>query len=164
MSHGNGAFGETNSASGSRRPQYCCQPDQIVAVGAEPVQQDDELARLAAGGRRARRAGKRHQHRGVFLFTCAEGYPIREPRCHAVLAIRYAEPVWTAKDIQITFDDEGTGGSVLTVRISTPAGSLLVMADLEEFGGELGALAVSIYRPKTRGCGQMRWVGRGCVR
>ena len=63
MSHGNGAFGDTNSASGSSRPQYCCKPDQVVAVGAEAVQQDHELARLAAGERRPGRAGQGHQHR-----------------------------------------------------------------------------------------------------
>jgi hypothetical protein len=39
------------------------QPNQIVAIGSETVQQDHELARSAAGKRQARRAGKRHQHR-----------------------------------------------------------------------------------------------------
>ena len=69
MSHGNGAFGETNSASGSEPPPILLQPDQIVAVGPEPVQQDHELARPAAGERRPRRAGKRHQHDGAISIA-----------------------------------------------------------------------------------------------
>ncbi len=39
------------------------EPDQIVAVGAEPVQQDDQMARLAARGRRVGRSGEFGHHR-----------------------------------------------------------------------------------------------------
>ena len=86
MSHGNGAFGEMNSASGSSRPQYCCKPDQIVAVGAEAVQQDDELARPAAGERRPRRAGQvismrasasRYGYRQSFTYSRRKPSPQR---------------------------------------------------------------------------------------
>ena len=42
------------------------QPDQIIAVGPQPVQQDDEAARLAARSGRARRSGQeRHHQRGL---------------------------------------------------------------------------------------------------
>src|SRR4051794_26489333 len=71
-----------------------------------------------------------------------------------------------AKDIQITFDGEGTGGSVLTVRISTPAGSLLVIADLEEFGGDLVFSGVHIQtedpglRPNALGWARLRQIAQ----
>jgi hypothetical protein len=45
--------------------------------------------------------------------------------------------VWAAAEIQIAFDDEASAGSVLAARISTPAGELLVMAEVERYDREL---------------------------
>jgi hypothetical protein len=39
--------------------------------------------------------------------------------------------VWTSADIDIVFDDELTDGAIATVRIVTPLGELLVMAEAE---------------------------------
>jgi hypothetical protein len=45
--------------------------------------------------------------------------------------------MWTADDIQIELEDELTDGQVITARIITPAGALLVMAEVEQRGREL---------------------------
>jgi len=45
--------------------------------------------------------------------------------------------VWTSADIEIVLDDELTDGAIATVRILTPLGELLVMAEAEQNGREL---------------------------
>jgi hypothetical protein len=45
--------------------------------------------------------------------------------------------VWTSADIEIVLDDELTDGTVATVRITTPSGELLVMAEAEQNEREL---------------------------
>src|SRR3954447_17894234 len=53
MSHGNGAFGETNSASGSSRPQYCCSPIRSLPSAPRPCSRITSLRGLppSSGGR-----------------------------------------------------------------------------------------------------------------
>src|SRR3954447_4311345 len=53
MSHGNGAFGEMNSASGSSRPQYCCNPIRSLPSAPRPCSRITSLCGLppARGGR-----------------------------------------------------------------------------------------------------------------
>src|SRR4051794_11006971 len=53
MSHGNGAFGEINSASGSNRPQYCCKPIRSLPSAPRPCSRITSLRGLppASGGR-----------------------------------------------------------------------------------------------------------------
>src|SRR3954465_13031969 len=53
MSHGNGAFGEINSASGSNRPQYCCNPIRSLPSAPRPCSRITSLPGLppASGGR-----------------------------------------------------------------------------------------------------------------
>src|SRR3954469_4315412 len=53
MSHGNGAFGEMNSASGSSRPQYCCNPIRSLPSAPRPCSRITSLRGLppASGGR-----------------------------------------------------------------------------------------------------------------
>src|SRR5690349_20055382 len=53
MSHGNGAFGEINSASGSNRPQYCCKPIRSLPSAPRPCSRNTSLRGLppASGGR-----------------------------------------------------------------------------------------------------------------
>ena len=48
MSQGKGASGARNSASGSMRRPIGREADEVVAVGADAMQQHDELTRLAA--------------------------------------------------------------------------------------------------------------------
>src|SRR3954463_7429834 len=52
MSHGNGAFGEMNSASGSNRPQYCCNPIRSLPSAPRPCSRITSLRGLppASGG------------------------------------------------------------------------------------------------------------------
>jgi hypothetical protein len=45
--------------------------------------------------------------------------------------------MWTAADIDIVLDDELTDDPVITARILTPAGELLVMAEVSLDDGEL---------------------------
>jgi hypothetical protein len=45
--------------------------------------------------------------------------------------------VWTAADISIELVDEMSSGPVTTVRIVTPAGDLLVIGNIENYGREL---------------------------
>ena len=45
--------------------------------------------------------------------------------------------MWTAADINAVIDDETSAGSVVTVRVSTPAGDIVILADIESFGREL---------------------------
>jgi hypothetical protein len=45
--------------------------------------------------------------------------------------------MWTADEIQIELEDELTDGQIVTARITTPAGALLVMAEVEQQGREL---------------------------
>ena len=40
--------------------------------------------------------------------------------------------MWTSADIEIVLDDELTDGAIATVRILTPLGELLVMAEAEQ--------------------------------
>jgi hypothetical protein len=49
----------------------------------------------------------------------------------------YHRRVWTAADIEIILDDDLTDDPVVTARILTPAGELLVMAKVEVLGREL---------------------------
>ncbi len=46
-------------------------------------------------------------------------------------------PVWTSADIEIVLDDELTDDAIATVRIVTPLGELLVMAEAEQNEREL---------------------------
>jgi hypothetical protein len=46
-------------------------------------------------------------------------------------------PMWTTDDIEIALEDELTDGPVVTARIATPAGTLLIMAEIEKQGREL---------------------------
>ncbi len=45
--------------------------------------------------------------------------------------------MWTADDLAIQLEDELTDGRVVTARIITPLGALLVMAEVEQQGREL---------------------------
>ena len=45
--------------------------------------------------------------------------------------------MWTSADIEIVFDDELTDGAIATVRILTPSGELLVMAEAKQNEREL---------------------------
>ena len=47
--------------------------------------------------------------------------------------------MWTSADIEIVLDDELTDGAIATVRILTPLGELLVMAEAEQKERELVA-------------------------
>jgi hypothetical protein len=47
---GKGRIGRQELRLGQQRRQIGREPDKIAAVGADAVQQDDQLARLAAGG------------------------------------------------------------------------------------------------------------------
>ncbi len=50
---------------------------------------------------------------------------------------KFVDATWTTDDIQIEMEDELTDGDVVTARITTPAGALLVMAEVEPQGREL---------------------------
>ena len=64
--------------------------------------------------------------------------------------------MWTAAEIQIALDDEASAGSVLTVRISTPAGQLLVMAEVERYDSEL-VLANLHMQAESLGRNSLGW-------
>ena len=61
------------------------QPDQVVAVDTEPVQEDHQLLWRAASGGRARRPGKREHHRALCWNEAIGRYSAAEalvvPKC-----------------------------------------------------------------------------------
>ena len=67
-------------------PPILLQPDQIVAVGAQPVQQNNQPARLAAGQGRTARSGQRDQHRRRLLRELRDvlrGITDQPQACHS---------------------------------------------------------------------------------
>ena len=52
--------------------------------------------------------------------------------------------VWTAADIEILLDDDGTDHPITTVRIRTPGGDLTIMAEITFQGRELVLAGVHI--------------------
>jgi hypothetical protein len=64
----------------------------------------------------------------------------RQPRAAFVRAGRLNDtnpPMWTVHDLEIELEDELTDGQVVTARIATPGGVLLVMTEVEQQGCEL---------------------------
>src|SRR5439155_6919968 len=135
MSQGNGAFGATNAASGTSRPQCCCSPMRSLPSAPRPCSRITRRRGLppATGGRDGPdRAisiaglafcGTVHWVRGIADPPC---------RCHAAMM-----GAWTAADIEILIVDELSGGSIVTVRLSTPAGELVMTAEIESYRREL---------------------------
>src|SRR5216684_3866794 len=84
--HGLGADGNDLIGLQQYWGRILLQPDQIVAVGAEAVQENDEAGWLPAGNRRAGRTGQGHQHRRTrFLQNggiWARGIADPRYRCH----------------------------------------------------------------------------------
>jgi hypothetical protein len=72
--------------------------------------------------------------------------------------------MWTAADIEIELDDEATAGSVVTARISCPAGQFTMMGELRRFDRELALCAVHIQGdtvgPNTLGWARLRQIAR----
>jgi hypothetical protein len=72
--------------------------------------------------------------------------------------------VWTAADVKVVIDDETSAGSVVTVRISTPAGDLEIIADIESFGRELVLSGLHIQtgtlRANSLGWARLRQIAR----
>jgi hypothetical protein len=58
--------------------------------------------------------------------------------------------LWTAADIKLTIDDETSAGSVVTARVSTPEGDLVIMADIESLGRELVLSGLHIQTESLR--------------
>src|SRR6266478_7340569 len=88
MSQGNGAFSETNSASGTSFPQYCCSPIRSLPSAPRPCKRITRRRGFppATGGRdgpdRAISIGEL-----AFLGTGIGGGGIADPpgRCHAAM-------------------------------------------------------------------------------
>jgi hypothetical protein len=57
----------------------------------------------------------------------------------------YHRPVWTVADIEIILDDDLTDDPVVTGQIVTPAGELLVMAEIEVLRRELVLRGLHIH-------------------
>jgi len=72
--------------------------------------------------------------------------------------------VWTAADIEIAIVDEMSAGSIVTVRLSTPAGELLMTAEIESYGRELVLAGLHIQtetlRPNYLGWARLRQLAR----
>jgi len=72
--------------------------------------------------------------------------------------------VWTAAEIQIALDDEASAGPILTARISTPAGELLVMGEVERYDSELVLANLHIQAeslgPNLLGWNRLRQIAR----
>jgi hypothetical protein len=72
--------------------------------------------------------------------------------------------VWTEADIAIVLDDELSAGSVVTSRIRTPEGELVLIADIERFDRELVLAGLHIQgenlRPNQLGWGRLRLIAR----
>jgi hypothetical protein len=58
--------------------------------------------------------------------------------------------MWTAAAIKVVIDDETSAGSVVTIPVTTPAGDLVVIADIESFGRELVLSGVHIQTESLR--------------
>ena len=75
--------------------------------------------------------------------------------------------MWTADDIEIELEDELTDGQVVTARITTPAGVLLVMAEVEQQGRELLLDRLHIHgetlRPNELGPHRLRQIAHALI-
>ncbi len=75
--------------------------------------------------------------------------------------------MWTSADIEIVLDDELTDGTVATVRIRTPSGELLVMAEAEQNERELVLRRLDIQAdalaPNDLGPTRLRQLVRGVM-
>jgi hypothetical protein len=72
--------------------------------------------------------------------------------------------MWTAADTKVAIDDETSAGSVVTVRISMPAGDPEIIADIESFGRELVLSGLHIQtetlRANSLGWARVRQIAR----
>ena len=72
--------------------------------------------------------------------------------------------MWTAADIEIRLLDPLSKGNVVTLRIVTPAGELLVMAEVERFDRELVLAGLHIQStglgPNHLGWARVRQIAR----
>src|SRR5438270_9822775 len=105
MSHGNGAFGETNAASGTSRPQYCCSPIRSLPSAPRPCSRITRRFGVppATGGRDG---PDRAISIGELAFLRNGNIRRRHSRCGWPLSCCYDPEVWTAADIQIELDTE----------------------------------------------------------
>ena len=75
--------------------------------------------------------------------------------------------MWTSADIEIVLDDELTDGAIATVRIVTPLGELLVMAEAEQNERELVLRGLHIQGdtlgPNDLGPARVRQLVRGVM-
>lgn len=75
--------------------------------------------------------------------------------------------MWTAADIEIELVGELSAGEVVTVRLSTPAGDLIVMAEIEAYDRELVLAGVHIQTetlwPNSLGCVRLRQLARAAA-
>ncbi|HEX6441136.1 MAG TPA: hypothetical protein VF007_03050 [Stellaceae bacterium] len=71
---------------------------------------------------------------------------------------------WDLSAINITIEDNASSGSIVTVRVSTPAGVLLAMGQIEDLGRELVLIGVHIQsetlRPNLLGWAKVRQLAR----
>jgi hypothetical protein len=74
---------------------------------------------------------------GVFAISCVYIGGIEHLARRDDFMTKFVDAMWTTDDIQIEMEDELTDGNVVTARITTPAGALLVMAEVESGGREL---------------------------
>jgi hypothetical protein len=72
--------------------------------------------------------------------------------------------MWTEADIAVVIDDELSAGSVVTARIRTPEGELVLIADTERFDRELVLAGLHIQgenlRPNQLGWARLRQIAR----
>lgn len=62
-----------------------------------------------------------------------------------------AQPqVWTAADIEIVLEEAFTEGSLVTARIRTPEGDLILIADVERFDRELVLAGLHMHGENMR--------------
>ena len=75
--------------------------------------------------------------------------------------------MWTSADIEIVLDDELTDGAIATVRILTPSGELLVMAEAKQNERELVLRRLHIQAetlgPNDLGPARLRQLVRGVM-
>jgi hypothetical protein len=75
--------------------------------------------------------------------------------------------MWTADDIEIELEDELTDGPVVTARITTPLGALLVMAEVELQGRELRLDRLHMHgetlRPNQFGPHRLRQIANALI-
>ena len=76
--------------------------------------------------------------------------------CHVTDLSMYHRPVWTVADIEIVLDDDLTDDPVVTGHIVTPAGELLVMAEVEVLHRELVLRGLHIHGV-TLGPNELGW-------